>query len=287
MRDAESDVGAALRRDGRAAAYEGTGVGVRGRARRRRAVEARGGRFRCFWRCPHGRRLGKATPGLVRLGMQQRASSSGPFSFVANVVALRLRCRDMPSCPVFREPVLRRRGASLPERRVWRTLPSLSNLRSSGVGPATAASVHLKLAAAAPISFVSVALRFSIGHRVGPQGGPHGPLSPLAGEDAAPEAALVVLSLTKFDVSHLSSGNSVQHVPPHRGSGRNPASLEVWAGLGRLCGRTRRTEPQRWRIATPPRPWTVAGAKTAHGCARELPKASIACSSSHRARRAN
>ena len=168
VRDAESDVGAALRRDGRAAAYEGTGVGVRGRARRRRAVEARGGRFRCFWRCPHGWRLGKATPGLVRLGMQQRASSSGPFSCVANVVALRLRCRDMPSCPVFREPVLRRRGTSLPERRVWRTLPSLSNLRSSGVGPATAASVHLKLAAAAPISFVSVALRFSIGHRVGP-----------------------------------------------------------------------------------------------------------------------
>ena len=35
VRDAESDVGAALRRDGRAAAYEGTGVGVRGRARRR------------------------------------------------------------------------------------------------------------------------------------------------------------------------------------------------------------------------------------------------------------
>ena len=129
MRDAESDVGAALRRDGRAAAYEGTGVGVRGRARRRRAVEARGGRFRCFWRCPHGWRLGKATPGLVRLGMQQRASSSGPFSCVANVVALRLRCRDMPSCPVFREPFLRRRGASLPERRVWRTLPWVSNLR--------------------------------------------------------------------------------------------------------------------------------------------------------------
>ena len=122
-------MGAALRRDGGAAAYEGPGVGVRGRARRRRAVEARGGRFGCFWRCPHGRRLGKATPGLVRLGMQQRASSSGPFSCVANVVALRLRCRDMPSCPVFREPVLRRRGASLPERRVWRTLPSLSNLR--------------------------------------------------------------------------------------------------------------------------------------------------------------
>ena len=129
VRDAESDVGPALRRDGGAAAYEGTGVGVRGRARRRRAVEARGGRFRCFWRCPHGRRLGKATPGLVRLGMQQRASSPGPFSCVANVVALRLRCRDMPSCPVFREPVLRRRGASLPERRVWRTLPWVSNLR--------------------------------------------------------------------------------------------------------------------------------------------------------------
>ena len=55
VRDAESDVGAALRRDGGAAAYEGTGVGVRGRARRRRAVEARGGRFGCFWRCPHGR----------------------------------------------------------------------------------------------------------------------------------------------------------------------------------------------------------------------------------------
>ena len=34
VRDAESDVGAALRRDGGAAAYEGTGVGVRGRARR-------------------------------------------------------------------------------------------------------------------------------------------------------------------------------------------------------------------------------------------------------------
>ena len=45
-------------------------------------------------------------------------------------------------------------------------------------------------------------------------------------------------------------------------------------------------EPHRWRIATLPRPWTVAGAKTAHGCARELPKASIACSSSQRARRA-
>ena len=55
VRDAESDVGAALRRDGRAAAYEGTGVGVRGRARRRRAVEAPGGRFGCFWRGPHGR----------------------------------------------------------------------------------------------------------------------------------------------------------------------------------------------------------------------------------------
>ena len=117
---------------GGAAAYEGTGVDVRGRARRRRAVEARGGRFGCFWRCPHGRRLGKATPGLVRLGMQQRASSSGPFSFVANVVALRLRCRDMPSWPVFREPFPRRRGTSLPERRVWRTLPSLSNLHLRG-----------------------------------------------------------------------------------------------------------------------------------------------------------
>ena len=70
-------MGAALRRDGRAAAYEGTGVGVRGRARRRRAVEARGGRFGCFWRCPHGRRLVEATPGLVRLEMQQGASSSG------------------------------------------------------------------------------------------------------------------------------------------------------------------------------------------------------------------
>ena len=55
VRDAESDVGPALRRDGGAAAYEGTGVGVRGRARRRRGVEARGGRFGCFWRCPHGR----------------------------------------------------------------------------------------------------------------------------------------------------------------------------------------------------------------------------------------
>ena len=54
VRDAESDVGPALRRDGGAAAYEGTGVGVRSRARRRRAVEARGGRFVCFWRCPHG-----------------------------------------------------------------------------------------------------------------------------------------------------------------------------------------------------------------------------------------
>ena len=132
MRDAESDVGAALRHDGGAAAYEGPGVGVRGRARRRRAVEARGGRFRCFWRCPHGRRLGKATPGLVRLGMQQRASSSGPFSCVANVVALRLRCRYMPSCPVFWEPFPRRRGAGLPERRVWRTLPWVSNLRPCG-----------------------------------------------------------------------------------------------------------------------------------------------------------
>ena len=287
MRDAESDVGAALRRDGRAAAYEGTGVGVRGRARRRRAVEARGGRFRCFWRCPHGRRLGKATPGLVRLGMQQRASSSGPFSCVANVVALRLRCRDMPSCPVFREPVLRRRGASLPERRVWRTLPSLSNLRSSGVGPATAASEHLKLAAAAPISFVSVALRFSIGHRVGPQGGPHGPLSPLAGEDAAPEAALVVLSLTKFDVSHLSADNSVQHVPPHRIWEEPSLSRGLGLVLAGSADAHVAREPHRWRIATLPRPWTVAGAKTAHGCARELPKASIACSSSQRARRAN
>ena len=159
VRDTESDVGPSLRRVGGAASYEGTGVGVRGRAWRRRAVEARGGRFRCFWRCPHGRRLGKATPGLVRLGMQQRASSSGPFSCVANVVALRLRCRDMPSCPVFREPFLRRRGASLPERRVWRRLPSLSNLRSSGVGPATAASVHLRLAAAAPVGRGSVVVR--------------------------------------------------------------------------------------------------------------------------------
>ena len=77
VRDAESDVGPALRRDGGAAAYEGTGVGVRGRARRRRAVEARGGRFGCFWRCPHSRRLGEVTPGFVGLEMQQGASSSG------------------------------------------------------------------------------------------------------------------------------------------------------------------------------------------------------------------
>ena len=34
VRDAESNVGAALRQDGGASAYEGTGVGVRGRARR-------------------------------------------------------------------------------------------------------------------------------------------------------------------------------------------------------------------------------------------------------------
>ncbi len=286
MRDAESDVGAALRRDGRAAAYEGTGVGVRGRARRRRAVEARGGRFRCFWRCPHGRRLGKATPGLVRLGMQQRASSSGPFSCVANVVALRLRCRDMPSCPVFREPFLRRRGASLPERRVWRTLPSLSNLRSSGVGPATAASVHLRLAAAALISFVNIVVRSPSGIASDPQGGPHGPLSPLAGEDAAPEAALVVLSLTKFDVSHLSADNSVQHVPPHRIWEEPSLSRGLGLVLAGSADAHVAREPHRWRIATLPRPWTVAGAKTAHGCARELPKASIACSSSQRARRA-
>ena len=77
VRDAESDVGPALRRDGGAAAYEGTGVGVRGRARRRRGVEARGGRFGCFWRCPHSRRLGEVTPGFVGLEMQQGASSSG------------------------------------------------------------------------------------------------------------------------------------------------------------------------------------------------------------------
>ena len=80
----------------------------------------------------------------------------------------------------------------------------------------TGQSVHLKLAAAAPISFVSVVVRSPSGIASDPQGGPHGPLSPLAGEDAAPEAALVVLSLTKFDVSHLSADNSVQHVPPHR-----------------------------------------------------------------------
>ena len=192
----------------------------------------------------------------------------------------------MPSCPVFREPFPRRRGAGLPERRVWRTLPSLSNLRSSGVGPATAASVHLRLAVAAPISFVSVALRFSIGHRVGPQGGPHGPLSPLAGEDAAPEAALVVLSLTKFDVSHLSADNSVQHVPPHRIWEEPSLSRGLGLVLAGSADAHVAREPHRWRIATLPRPWTVAGAKTAHGCARELPKASIACSSSHRARRA-
>jgi len=72
------------------------------------------------------------------------------------------------------------------------------------------------------------------------QGGPHGPLSPLAGEDAAPEAAPVVSSSTKYDVSYLSADNSVHHIPPNRIE-RNPASLEVWAGLGRLCGRTRRT----------------------------------------------
>ena len=41
----------------------------------------------------------------------------------------RLHCRDMPSCPVFREPFPRRRGAGLPERFVWRTLPWFSNLR--------------------------------------------------------------------------------------------------------------------------------------------------------------
>ena len=157
---------------------------------------------------------------------------------------------------------------------------------SSGVGPATAASVHLKLAAAVPISFVNVVVRSPSGITSDPQGGPHGPLSPLAGEDAAPEAALVVLSLTKFDVSHLSADNSVQQVPPPPDLGGTQPLSRFGAGLGRLCGRTRRTEPQRWRIATLPRPWTVAGAKTAHGCARELPKASIACSSSQRARRA-
>ena len=54
VRDAESDVGAALRRNGGAAAYEGSSVVVRGSARRRHGVEARGGRFGCFWRCPHG-----------------------------------------------------------------------------------------------------------------------------------------------------------------------------------------------------------------------------------------
>ena len=110
------------------------------------------------------------------------------------------------------------------------------------------------------------------------QGGPHGPLSPLAGEDAAPEAALVVLSLTKFDVSHLSANNSVQHVPPHR-IWEDP-SLSRGLGLvlaGSADAHVAR-EPHRWRIVTLPRPWTVAGAKTAHGCARELPKASIACS---------
>ena len=164
----------------------------------------------------------------------------------------------MPSCPVFREPVLRRRGASLPE------LPSLSNLRSSGVGPATAASVHLKLAAAVPISFVNVVVRSPSGIASDPQGGPHGPLSPLAGEDAAPEAALAVLSLTKFDVSHLNANNSVQHVPPHRiweepslsrglglvlaGSAdahvarsRNAGGSRHRRGLGRLQARKRRT----------------------------------------------
>ena len=47
-------------------------------------------------------------------------------------------------------------------------------------------------------------------------------------------------SSTKYDVSYLSADNSVHHIPPNRIE-RNPASLEVWAGLGRLCGRTRRT----------------------------------------------
>ena len=96
------------------------------------------------------------------------------------------------------------------------------------------------------------------------QGGPHGPLSPLAGEDAAPEAAPVVSSSTKYDVSYLSADNSVHHIPPNRIE-RNPASLEVWGwswpalrthtshgsrnaggsrhcrGLGRLQARKRRT----------------------------------------------
>ena len=123
------------------------------------------------------------------------------------------------------------------------------------------------LAAAAPVGRWSVVVRrraFSIGHRVGPQGGPHDPLSPLAGEDASPDSAPVVSSSTKYDVSYLSADNSVHHIPP-TGSGGDPASLEVWGwswpalrthtshgsrnaggsrhcrGLGRLQARKRRT----------------------------------------------
>ncbi len=147
--------------------------------------------------------------------------------------------------------------------------------------------MHLKLAAVVPISFVNIVVRSPSGIASDPQGGPHGPLSPLAGEDAAPEAALVVLSLTKFDVSHLSADNSVQHVPPHRIWEEPSLSRGLGLVLAGSADAHVAREPHRWRIATLPRPWTVAGAKTAHGCARELPKASIACSSSQRARRAH
>ena len=98
--DAESDVG---RRCGgmvvrrRTRALASVCEAVRGAD----APSRRAASFSLLLAVPSRLATGKATR-LVRLGMQQRASSSGLFGCVANVVALRLRCRDMPSCPVFR-----------------------------------------------------------------------------------------------------------------------------------------------------------------------------------------
>ena len=161
------------RRGGCAAAGWPCG-GVRGHWRRcarpRAASTRRRGSLRSFWRCPSWAVIRRGYSWVRALGNAARCVYFGdfPFIFAANVVALRLHCRDMPSCPVFREPFLRRRGASLPERRVWRTLPWVSNLRfvrcrachgSVGAFEARGGGAH---------QFREHRRAFSIGHRVGP-----------------------------------------------------------------------------------------------------------------------
>ena len=122
---------------------------------------------------------------------------------------------------------------------------------------------HVMLAAAAPVGRGSVVVRSPSGIASDSRRTPWSSVVP-AGEDAAPEAAPVVFSSTKYDVSYLSADNSVHHIPPNRIE-RNPASLEVWGwswpalrthtshgsriaggsrhcrGLGRLQARKRRT----------------------------------------------